>query len=97
MIKHALDVISKAISFLNPGQTSVIAFDQPLYAIAKQLQWQHSEIYGPNKFVIMFGALHIEMAFLSTLGDWLDHSGWTTLIFNAEVARTWCGTVTLIW
>ena len=39
MIKHSIDVVSKAIKHLNPSQTPVVAFDQPLFAIAKSLQW----------------------------------------------------------
>ena len=39
MIKHGMDVINKAIDFLNKGQTPVIAYDQPLFALAKLLQW----------------------------------------------------------
>ena len=35
MIKHGMDVIREATSFLNPGQVPVITFDQPLSAIAK--------------------------------------------------------------
>ena len=34
------------------------------------------EMYGEDKFVIMFSGLHIEMAALKTLGDWLKGSGW---------------------
>ena len=86
MIKHALDMISLAVNHLNPGQTPVVAFDQPLYAIAKKLQWQYPKGYG-EKFVVLMGPLHIEMAFLSTLGDWLEDSGWTTAIGNARIAR----------
>ncbi len=32
MISHAITVISKAVEYLNPGQTVVIACDQPLFA-----------------------------------------------------------------
>ena len=39
MISHAITVISKAAKYLNPGQTVVIAFDQPLFALAKTIQW----------------------------------------------------------
>lgn len=35
MIKHSMDVIKSTVQVLNPGQTPVIAFDQPLYAVAK--------------------------------------------------------------
>ena len=87
MIKHALDVIKNAIAYLNPGQVPVVAFDQPLYSIAKQLQWYYSDHYGITIFVIMMGALHIKMSFLGALGDWLGGSGWTTLITDANVTR----------
>ncbi len=46
--------------FLNPGQTSVLGADQPIYAIAKQLQWTFSDILGEDNLVLMRGALHIE-------------------------------------
>ena len=38
MIRHGMDVIKKSVDFLNAGQTPVIAFDQPLYALAKMVQ-----------------------------------------------------------
>ena len=39
MICHAIDVITKAVNFLNQGQVPVLACDQPLYAIAKKIHW----------------------------------------------------------
>lgn len=68
MIKHSMNVVQQAASFVNPGQTPVIAFDQPLYAISKTIQWNWKENFGEEKFVIIMGALHIEMAALKTLG-----------------------------
>ena len=56
------------VSHLNPGQVPVIAADQPLFAMAKQVQWHWPEKYGEDKFVIMFGGLHIEMAALKSIG-----------------------------
>jgi len=41
--------------------------------------------YGNEKFVVMFGGLHIEMAALKTIGDWLDNSGWTQALVQAEI------------
>ena len=70
MIKHSMNVVQQATSFLNPGQTTVIAFDQTLYAIAKTIQWNWKENFGEEKFVIIMGALHIEMAALKTLGKY---------------------------
>ena len=75
MIKHAMDVISKAVKHLNPTQIPVIVADQPLYAIAKQIQWCYPETHGENRIVVMMGGLHIEMNLLKLLGDWLRESG----------------------
>ena len=71
MIRHSMKVVKQAVDHVNPDQTPVIALDQPLYAIAKQIQWNWSDIYGEKQFVIMMGALHIEMAALKTLGMYI--------------------------
>lgn len=38
MICHAMDVIEACVHHQNPGQTLVIVMDQPLNAVAKQIQ-----------------------------------------------------------
>uniref|UniRef100_H3B0T6 Uncharacterized protein n=1 Tax=Latimeria chalumnae TaxID=7897 RepID=H3B0T6_LATCH len=55
----------------------------PVYAIAKQLQWLLYEEYGEDK--VMMGGLHIEMAVLSLIGDWLEGSGWVEILVKADV------------
>ena len=40
MIAHAINVISSAVKHLNPSQIPVVAVDQPLFALAKQIQWK---------------------------------------------------------
>ena len=86
MIRHAMNVIKTAIQFLNPGQIPVIAVDQPLYSIAKQIQWNVPDTHGEQHFVFMLGGLHIEMAILSVLGDWLEDSGWVNAVVEANIA-----------
>ena len=86
-IKHVMEKIRDTVAFLNPGQTPVIAADQPLYALAKQIQWQWPE-YGEDRFVIMFGGLHIEMAALRSVGTLLQDSGRTSAIVEAGVASS---------
>ncbi|ELU07992.1 hypothetical protein CAPTEDRAFT_216620 [Capitella teleta] len=86
MIKHSMDVIKASVNRLNPGQTPIIAFDQPLFALAKQIQWSYAETHGEDQFVIMFGGLHIEMTLLKILGDWLNESGWTSALVQAGMA-----------
>jgi hypothetical protein len=86
MILHAMNVITSAIHHVHSGQVPVITLDQPLFAIAKEIQWNWPNTHGENKFVFMLGGLHTEMAALKTLGAWLECSGWTSVIVTAGIA-----------
>jgi len=88
MICHAMTIIASAVGRVNPGQIPVVTVDQPLYALAKQIQWNWPAKYGESKFVLVLGALHIEMAALKTIGDWLDGSGWISALVNAGITST---------
>lgn len=81
-----MDVIVSAVQHINPGQTPVIAVDQPLFTIAKEIQWKWPEKYGEDKIVLLFGGLHIEMTALKTAGDWLSGSGWVEALVQANIA-----------
>ena len=85
MIAHSMRVIKVAVEHVNPSQAPVIALDQPLFALAKQIQWKMPE-FGEDKFVVMMGGLHIEMASFKMLGKWLSGSGWPEVMCNAGVA-----------
>ena len=50
-------MLKASVDMLDPGRTRVVAFDKPLYAIAKQIKWNWPEQYGEHKLVIMFGSL----------------------------------------
>jgi hypothetical protein len=78
--------VKKAVNFLNPGQVHVIAFDQPLYALAKHIQWNWRDLYGQKRLVVMLGGLHMEMAALKTMGNWLEGSGLTNAIVQPNMA-----------
>ena len=54
MIRHAMDIIKLSVNHLNPGQVPVIALDQPLFAVAKEIHWNWSDLYGEKKFVVMW-------------------------------------------
>jgi len=86
IICHSLNIIKACVDYLNYGQTPVVGMNQPLYAVAKQIQWNFPERYGERRFVIMFGELHIEMAFLKAIGGWLEESGWTAALTEANIA-----------
>ena len=73
IVYHCLYLISKLTLKLNPNQIPIVTADQPVYVMAKQLQWNY-----PEKFELCFlilGPLHIEMALLNMIGDWLEGSG----------------------
>ena len=38
MIRHSIDIVNNAVQHLNPEKTPVVTFDQPLFALAKQIQ-----------------------------------------------------------
>ena len=86
MIRHSLTVVETATKHLNPSQVPVVTYDQPLYALAKQIQWHWPDKFGEERFVIMMGGLHIEMAALRMLGHWLDGSGWVHALVQSEIA-----------
>ena len=85
MIMLGLYIIKIAVDYVNRGQLSVIAFDQPLYALARLVQWNWKKNYREKCFVIMIGPLHIEMAALKTIGDWLKDSGWSLALSEADI------------
>ena len=85
-IRHLMDFVQRAVYRLNPGQVPVLTLDQPLFTIAKQIQWRWPGVYGEEQFVIVLGGVHIEMAALTTPGYFLDVSGWTHALTHADLA-----------
>lgn len=62
--------------------------DQPLFALGKLIQWNTPETPGKDKYVAMFGGLHIEIAAFKALGEFLDGSGWVKALLNADTASS---------
>ena len=85
MIQHSMKLVKEAIAYINPGQTPVIGMDQPLYALAKQIQWERAETYGESSYVVMMGGLHIEKASLKMVGHWLTNSRWDSALVQADI------------
>jgi hypothetical protein len=83
-VKHVMAKIKDKVAFLNPGQVPVVAADQPIFALAEQIQWEWPTQFGEDKMVIMFGGLHIEMAVLKSIGTLLKTSGWTSALVEAQ-------------
>ena len=49
MIRHPMAVIQRAVEFLDPGQVPVLTVDQPLFAIAKRIQWEWPDTHMVKK------------------------------------------------
>ena len=89
VVKHAMTVAMHALLHLNPDQVPVIAMDPPLYSMAKQIQWSWPDTMGTmDKYIVMLGGLHTEMAVLNILGEWFDGSGWTTAPTEASITTS---------
>ena len=86
MIKHGMHIQKMITEHLNAGQVPVMTFDQPLFTLAKYVQWKWPEIFGEENFLVMFGGLHIELALWKTIGDFLEDSGWTAALTESGVA-----------
>ena len=86
MVRHCMKIVTETVKYLNPTQLTIITGDQPVYALGKKVQWIYSDQY--KDVLRMMGPLHIEMAFLSTLGNWLDGSGWIEIFERAKISTT---------
>ena len=70
-------------------QTSVMEVYQPLFTLAKKLQWRYPDSeYGENHFLVTLGAMHTEKMLWGVSGDWLDGSGWVTAITNSGISTS---------
>jgi hypothetical protein len=83
MVRHGMNIIKNITHHLNPTQTPVMYGDQPLYTIGKLIQWNWPDLYGEDKFVMMFAPFHIEKAFLGVIGQYMDGCGWISVAVNA--------------
>ena len=59
ILKHSMNVVKEADQHLSPGQVSVIAIDQQLFAITKTIQLDFPYTYGEEQFVVIVCGLHI--------------------------------------
>ena len=51
MIHHAMLLIQQQTKYLNPGQTPVMTADQPLFALAKKIQWLKPDVLGETNYL----------------------------------------------
>ena len=81
MLKHTTE-------YLNPGQIPVLTVDQPLYALAKKIQWEIGGDLAEDRFVAMLAPFHTEDKSLKVVGQFLDESGWLSPLVQSGVATS---------
>lgn len=64
MSKHSMEKVKKGVKFLNPGQTSIFAANQPLLVLAEQIPWE-----WPDKFIVRFGGLCVKIDGFKIMAD----------------------------
>ena len=84
MVRHCIEIVQNITYSLNPGQKVIITADQPVYALGKQVQWMYNDRY--SDVIWMMGPLHIEMAYMGAIGDWIEGSGWVEALKKANVS-----------
>ena len=52
MMKHSMTIVQATVQHLNPSQVPVVIADQPLFALAKQIQWPWPNQFGESLFVM---------------------------------------------
>ena len=65
---HCMKIIKRTVNFLNPVQTPIDTWDQLVYALTKEIQWEFSVEFGPNSYFTLFGGLHSKQCMLVVHG-----------------------------
>ena len=74
---------------LNSGPTPWLETDQPLCHLAKRIRHKFPD--GNNKMLITMGALHIEKMLWTASGEFVNGSGYTSVIASSGICCTGVG------
>ena len=85
LLSSSIHNIAFVISINESRQTPVITLDQPLYAIAKAIQWDPTTRFNEDNYFVFLGPLHKEMLCEKMLGDYMRDSGWVEMLIDADV------------
>ena len=75
----------------NSGQAPWLETDQPLCHLAKRIRHKFPDEFGNNKMLITMGALHIEKMLWTASGDFVNSSGYTSVIAFSGICCTGVG------
>ena len=83
LLSRVMNLVKKAVERLNPNQTPVLTMDQPLPAVAKEIQWLWPDSFSNNNIVIMIRWGRVGVFMLRWPGEWLNGSVWPSAITTA--------------
>ena len=85
-VAHVLKIACGLTQYLNPGQIAMVETDQPLYQIAKKLQWKYpDEVFSEDNLFVSLGSLHTEKMLWQMSGDIQECSGIVTAFQNSGI------------
>ena len=82
---HCMNIIKDTIKFINP-QIPIGVSDQPVYALSKEVQLRYPSSFGADKYVNLFGDLHIEIELLRIHGELIKGSGLESILDSASLS-----------
>ena len=68
------------------NKTPVDVYDQPVYALTKQIQWRFANEFGNSKYFFLFVGFHIEKASLVVYGASIKGSGLEKLLGQSNLS-----------
>ena len=71
VVRHCVNILKLIISKVNQYQINVIKAYHPVYTLGKQIHWEYTE--ECRDVFWMMGPLHIEMAFMNAVENWLEY------------------------
>ena len=83
---HCMELIKRTIPYLNPGQTPVDAYDQPVFTLTKEIQWRYPEKFGSGSYFCLFGGLHFEQCMLIIHSDVNKGSSLENMLSNIDMS-----------
>ena len=86
LIYHAMNVVKAVVTHPHPEQAPVIVADQPMYSLAKKLQWSFPATHREDRSLVFLWGVHVELTVYKCLGNWIEGSGWTTAVTNSCIA-----------
>ena len=91
---HCMNIIRDTIEFINPNQVPVDVSDQPVYAFSKEVQLRYPSVFGPGKYISLFGDLHVEHSALLMHGQIIKGSGLDSILQRSQLSTI--GTSSLV-